>query len=154
MVGVPALGESEPTSFERGLLDGLRARLEKKTASELAPGAKEPFASQKMGVEAILSALLLNGSADGRRAFDRLWSDPWEMPESGFYGSALAALAVGSAPAEYQREPEVRKHIDALTEYLQREQPSKPLHNRLMLLWASSKLPATGPTSSVVTFTD
>jgi hypothetical protein len=54
-----ALGEAEPTSYERGLLDGLRARLEKKTASEMSPGAKEPFASQRLGVEAIFSALLL-----------------------------------------------------------------------------------------------
>ena len=55
------LGESGPTSFEQGLRAGLRARLEKKTAGELGSGAKEPFASQKMGVEAILSALFLMG---------------------------------------------------------------------------------------------
>src|SRR5437899_9389840 len=54
-----ALGESEPTSYERGLLDGLRARVEKKSPSELSPGAKEVFASQRFGVEAIFSALFL-----------------------------------------------------------------------------------------------
>src|SRR5713226_10700835 len=48
-----ALGESQPTSYERGLLDGLRARVEKKTANELSPGGKEPLASQRFGVEAI-----------------------------------------------------------------------------------------------------
>src|SRR5713226_1071509 len=73
-----ALGESAPTSYERGLLDGLRARVEKKTAVELSPSAKEPIASQKLGVEAILSALFLaledSGSAETRQAFDRLWS--------------------------------------------------------------------------------
>src|SRR5690242_17182838 len=45
-----ALGETEPTAYESGLLNGLRARLEKKTAAELSPAAKEPIASQKMGV--------------------------------------------------------------------------------------------------------
>src|SRR5216684_4268311 len=38
-----ALGESGPTSYEKGLVDGLRSRVEKKTASELSPGAKETF---------------------------------------------------------------------------------------------------------------
>src|SRR6266700_6184434 len=166
-----ALGESAPTSYERGLLDGLRARVEKKTAVELSPNAKEPIATQKLGVEAILSALFLaledSGSAEARQAFDRLWSlqiqdgkakgawpwfdldlDPWETPDSPFYGAALAALAAGSAPAEYRGQPEVRKHIAALTGYLQREQQAQPLHNRLTLLWASSKLPAALPASA------
>lgn len=162
-----ALGESEPTAYERGLLDGLRARVEKKTASDLSPAAKEPFASQKLGVEAILSALFLarqDSDTATLNAFDRLWSlqirdgrakgswpwfdldlDPWETPDSAFYGASLAALAIGSAPAQYRDQPEVRQSIAALTEYLQREQQAQPLHNRLTLLWASSKLPAALP---------
>jgi squalene-hopene/tetraprenyl-beta-curcumene cyclase len=167
-----ALGESKPTSYETGLMDGLRARLEKKTAAELSPTAKEPFATQKMGVEAIFAALFLtlqdSGratlSAEAKQAFDRLWSlqiregkgqgswawfdlnlDPWETPDSAFYGASLAALAAGSAPAEYRDQPEVRKRVAALTEYLQREQQAQPLHNRLTLLWASSKLPSALP---------
>jgi hypothetical protein len=167
-----ALGESELTSYERGLLDGLRARLEKKTASEFSPGGKEPFASQKLGVEAILSTLSLtlqdSGSGklspDAKQAFDRLWSlqirdgkakgawawfdlnlDPWETPDSAFHGAALAAMAAGAAPAEYRDQPEIRQRIADLTGYLQREQQAQPLHNRLTLLWASSKLPAALP---------
>src|SRR6266571_2624600 len=76
-----ALGESEPTYYERGLLEGLRARVEKKSANELSPGGKEPFASQRLGVEAIVSALFLtlqDGgatlSSEAKSAFDRLWS--------------------------------------------------------------------------------
>jgi len=169
-----ALGESEPTTYERGLLDGLRARVAMKSPQELSPGAKEPFASQHLGVESILSALLLTMqdsgsatlSADAKQAFDRLWSlqnqegaakgawpwfnlnlDPWETPDSAFHGAALAALAAGTAPAGYRDQPEIRKHIAALTDYLRREQQAQPLHNRLTLLWASSKLPAALPES-------
>src|SRR5258708_34036743 len=40
-----ALGESGPTSYERGLVEGLRARVEKKTTVELWPGAKESLSS-------------------------------------------------------------------------------------------------------------
>ncbi len=117
-----------------------------------------------MGVEAILSALLLTlenaGSADAVLAFDRMWRlqisdgkdrgawawfsldlNPWEMPESKFFGATMAALAVGPAPDGYRGRPEVHNHVAALTAYLQREQESQSLHNRLMLLWASTGLP-------------
>lgn len=167
-----ALGESQPTSYEAGLLDGLRARVEKKDPQQLSPGAKEPIASQKLGVEAILSVLFLalqdanNATlgAETKQAFDRLWSlqvrdgkargawawfdlnlDPWETPDSAFYGAALAALAAGTAPTEYRDRWEIRERVSALTDYLQREQQDQPLHNRLTVVWASSKLPSALP---------
>ncbi len=146
-----ALGESQPTPYEIGLVEGLRARL----------GVKDESVIQ--GVNAISSALFVK-QADPTQAFERLWSfqvregkakgaprwysanlDPWETPDSTFYGAALAALAVGSAPAEYRDRPEIRERVNALTGYLQREQPAQPLHSRLALLWASSKLPAALP---------
>jgi squalene-hopene/tetraprenyl-beta-curcumene cyclase len=169
-----ALGESQPTTYEKGLLDGLRARLEKQDPKQSSPTTMQARASQRQGVEAILAALFLaldetrgtTLSATTKQAFDRLWSvqlregqaagawawfdltlDPWEMPDSAFYGAALAALAVGTAPAEYREQPEIRERLNALTEYLQREQQTQPLHNRLTLLWASSKLPAVLPVS-------
>ena len=66
--------------------------------------------------------------------------DPWETPESMYYGAALAALATGIAPADYQARPEIRQNVAALTAYLRSEQAAQPLHNRLTLLWASTKL--------------
>jgi len=163
-----ALREGQPTPYEKGLLDGLRARVAKRDAQEL---AKKP-ASPGLGVEAVFSALFLALEDAGRaalsmeaeQAFDQLWSlqvrdgkakgswpwfnydlDPWETPESAFYGAAIAALAAGSAPAEYRDRPETRERVNTLTEYLQREQQTQPLHNRLTLLWASSKLPGALP---------
>jgi squalene-hopene/tetraprenyl-beta-curcumene cyclase len=160
-----ALGESRPTPYETGLLDALRARVDKKEARELFPAfAKEPTASQAVGVESILSALFLASDDAGRQAFDRMWSlqnqdgktkgawawfslklDPWEMPDSQFYGAALAVLATGTAPAEYRNGPEIREKVASLTAYLRREQQAQPLHNRLMLLWASTALRETLP---------
>lgn len=161
------LGEKQPTSYETGLFDALRARLEK-DPKELAPRAKEPLAAPGVGVEAVLSALFFARentdrsmlSADAKRAFDRLWLmqvregkakgawpwfnldlDPWETPEAVFYGAALAALAAGTTPDEYRRQPEIRERLNTLTDYLQREQQAQPLHNRLTLLWVSSRLP-------------
>jgi squalene-hopene/tetraprenyl-beta-curcumene cyclase len=103
-------------------------------------------------------------SLEAERTFDRLWSsqirdgkdrgawewpdfqrDPWATGDSPFYGAALAALAVGTAPAGYQRRPQIGQQLNALAEYLQREAPTQPLHNRLTLLWAASKLPVVLP---------
>src|ERR1035438_1593705 len=67
--------------------------------------------------------------------------DPYEMPNSLFYGAAVAALAAGNAPAEYRKQPKVQQRIAELNAYFARERESQPLHNRLMLLWASTKLP-------------
>jgi squalene-hopene/tetraprenyl-beta-curcumene cyclase len=151
------LGESRPTPYETGLLDALRARVDKTEPTEVLPAfPREPLASQALGVESILSALFLASyDADGKmsaateRAFNRMWSlqkrdgkangawawfslklDPWEMPESQFFGAAVALLATGTAPADYRRRPEVREKLDALTTYLRREQQAQPLHNR------------------------
>ena len=131
-----ALGEDTPTVYETGLLASLRSRLDK----------KEPANSPGLGVESVLAARFL-GTAD---AYDRMWAlqiregadrgswnwfalnqDPWEMPESRYYGAALAAMAL---PASDHDRPEAQDLIG----YLHREQASQHLHNRLMLLWASA----------------
>ena len=63
------------------------------------------------------------------------------MPESRFYGAALAALATGSAPKAYRQEPAVAERVADLQAYLRSAAPTESLHNRLMLLWASTRLP-------------
>ncbi|HEY2018496.1 MAG TPA: hypothetical protein VGH38_33550 [Bryobacteraceae bacterium] len=166
-----ALGESQRTTFETGLLNSLRTRVSRKTPKELFPKSKDGYAAEAAGVESIFAALFLateNSQAalspEAEQAFDRLWSlairdgsakgawpwfslelDPYEMPESSYYGASLAALAIGSAPREYRERPDVRERVAALTGYLQRELPSQPLQNRLMALWASSRLPEALP---------
>lgn len=168
-----ALGETKPTDYEEALLSGLRARVGSTDTKELFHKfAKEPLASQSIGVESIFAALFLSQqrsklSPEAEQAFTRLWSlqikegkdkgawawfelelDPFETTDSPFYGASLAALAVGSAPAEYRARPAIRENIAALTGYLNRQYETQPLHNRLMLLWASTKLPGALPKSA------
>jgi squalene-hopene/tetraprenyl-beta-curcumene cyclase len=138
-----ALGEDTPTVYETGLLASLRSRID----------LKEPPASPGLGVESVLAARFL-GTGE---AVDRMWAlqvhdgaakgswnwfaldrDPWEMPDSRFYGAALAATAV---PAKDHGRPEAQE----LVAYLHREQAAQPLHNRLMLLWASAGFPEVLP---------
>jgi squalene-hopene/tetraprenyl-beta-curcumene cyclase len=70
------------------------------------------------------------------------------MPESNFYGATLAALAAGGAPAEYRARPAVKERLADLAAFLRGGEESQPLHNRLMLLWASAKLPEALPTGA------
>ena len=150
-----ALGEKQPTTYEKGLLGGIHAQAE---AEGNRQGAEAVFAALFFALQ---NAGAKTMTADEKRAFDQLWSlqlregkdhgawkwpnanhDPWSTPDAPFYGAALAALAVGTAPVEYRERPEIRERITELTDYLHREQASQPLHNRLALLWASSKLPS------------
>jgi squalene-hopene/tetraprenyl-beta-curcumene cyclase len=147
-----ALGEDAPTAYETGLLASLRSRLDK----------KEPANSPGLGVESIMAARFLATSD----AYDRMWAlqihegaakgawnwfnlaeDPWEMPESRFYGAAMAALVV---PAKDQS----RTGAQELIAYLSREQAAQPLHNRLMLLWASTRFPEALPAPARVAIVD
>lgn len=163
-------GETEPTVYELGLLKSLRARVDKRDVSQISPAfSKEPNASAAVGVESVQAALFLalddedntKLSPETEQALERMWAlqlkegkdagawrwfnfnlDPWETPDSPYFGATLAAMAVGSTPKEYQARPQVKTGTDAMLGYLRREQQAQPLHNRLMLLWASTKLPA------------
>jgi len=67
--------------------------------------------------------------------------EPWESPNSPYYGASLAALAVGTAPARYADSAEIQEQVTALRGYFARQHGSVSLLNQLMGLWASSQLP-------------
>ena len=156
-----ALGESEPTAYETGLVDALVARVGIGLKDAL-KAQKEPAASQGIGVESIFAALFLGQETPAaQQAWDRLWSmqlhegpakgswpwfdfntDPYETGDSGFFGASLAALATSATPSEYQARPEIKEHVAELIAYLRTAMRAQPLHNRLLLLWAAAKLPA------------
>jgi squalene-hopene/tetraprenyl-beta-curcumene cyclase len=163
-----SLGEKTgPTLYERLLVDSMRATVTRTDANDLFGGLKGLILDQVYGAQVIMSSVVLamddapHGrlSPEGERAFERMWSiqlksgadkgawlwsdfdlDPWETKDAAFYGAALAALATGIAPADYQARPEIRENIAAMAEYVRAGQKNQPLHNRLFLLWASAKL--------------
>src|SRR3984885_14637383 len=164
-----ALGEQSPSATERKLLDNVArgVRLGNQVEpfySDEKRGA--PKTAESRGTEAVLNALILASydghagklSDDARMALDNMWAlqlktgeakgawtwlnfhnQPWEADDSQFWGATLAALAVGSAPKDYQAT--VQDNVNILSEYLQREQSSQSLLNRTVLLWASTKIP-------------
>jgi hypothetical protein len=156
-----ALNEPQPTEFERGLMQRLRTNVGEKPKGAL------------QDVEAIFTALFLAdqdrggaASADTRKAFDQLWTlqgqdgpvagawrwyaadlDPWEHKGSALFGAGVAALALGTAPSDIRAGAGTQ--AKALTSYLASSLANdKPLHDRLTVLWATSRLEAAMPAAA------
>ncbi|MGH2509089.1 MAG: hypothetical protein ACRDHZ_17055, partial [Ktedonobacteraceae bacterium] len=121
---------------------------------------------ESRGTESVLNALILathdarNGrfSVDTRSAFEHMWAlqktsgeqrgawawlqfrqEPWEAPDSVYYGACLAALATGSAPEAYRDSASVQPNLMLLREYLNRNYSAETPINHVTLLWASLK---------------
>jgi squalene-hopene/tetraprenyl-beta-curcumene cyclase len=126
-----------------------------------------PKTAESRGTESILNALILAAydvpagslSPDTRLALDNMWAQqlktgeakgawswlqfhnsPWEG-DSQYYGATLAAIAAGTAPGNYRSAPEIQGGMELLREYLVRERDSQILIDRVILLWASTKVP-------------
>lgn len=154
------LGESASTEFELGLLAGVKTRV---TSS-----LQRPPNPDRDDSPAVLAALVLawedrrrgaDLSADTEAALRNLWTkqrregkdqgawgwtdanlEPWEVGESPFFGAALAAVAAGAAPGNYQSRPEIRQNLAELRTYLREGRERQPLANRLVLLWAAARM--------------
>lgn len=148
-----ALGESAPTKFETGLVDGVRVRSNKPAPSPTADNTP-----------AVLNALVLalddaragrGMSKEAEAAFRSIWAtqradgawgwtdanlEPWEVPESVYYGAALAAVATGCAPEGYAHRPEIQSNIARMKLFLRENRDGQPLANRLVMLWAAAKI--------------
>jgi squalene-hopene/tetraprenyl-beta-curcumene cyclase len=82
-----------------------------------------------------------SGAQKGAWLWLRFKNEPCEADDSDYYGAALAAIAVGTAPENYRSRPEIQTNLKMLREYLNREYSSQTLSNRAVVLWASAKLP-------------
>ena len=146
-----ALGEGPSSNaFELEISNGYRTRLEHPEMGSMFAGDKQ---EPKPSVEAVLSAFL---TPSDERTLDRLialqlrddspdkgsWKwfnlnlEPWEGPSSKFFGAALGALSLQSAPAAYRKRPEPARALREVNEYLLKQQAAQPLHHRLLLLWS------------------
>lgn len=164
------LGERGPSPVEHRLLENVRKRVRlwadvQPFYTDAQRGA--PKSLESRGTESVLNALILASygepaarlSDDTQRAFANMWdmqlrtgdlrgawpwlnfhNQPWEAPDSQFWGACLAAIAVGMAPADYRSLPEIEENIKLLSGYLAREADSQSLLNRLVALWASSSI--------------
>jgi squalene-hopene/tetraprenyl-beta-curcumene cyclase len=166
-----ALAEEAPSVNERRLLDNVtkRVRLWKEVAPFYSDADRGVYkTAESRGTESVLNALILASndaqsrqlSDDTRAALDNMWAEqqikgskkgawlwlrfanePWEADDSDYYGATLAAVAAGTAPGNYRARPEIQNNLKMLRKYLNREGAAQTTINRVVLLWASAKLP-------------
>jgi len=165
------LGEESAVGPERIMLNNVlrRVTLWNQVEPFYHTGVDGPNKSpESRGTESVLNALIL-ATYDAprhhmtdieRSAFDNAWAlqiktgdlagswewlnfklAPWESNESHYYGAALAAIAVGRAPDDYQDDAKIQANLRLLRGYLRRNYAAQPLINKIYLLWASGKLP-------------
>jgi squalene-hopene/tetraprenyl-beta-curcumene cyclase len=158
-----AMGVSQPTPQEVKLLGEITQRVESYGSQESLYG---PKAGESRGTEAVLNALILaiedvrqhreQPSELTRKAFRRLWeeqrpdggwdwldfgNEPDESGDAQYYGAALAAIAVGTAPDLVKsKEGNTASHIDQLRTYLKGKYAAQNLYNRAWMLLASTRL--------------
>jgi squalene-hopene/tetraprenyl-beta-curcumene cyclase len=127
---------------------------------------------QSRGTEAVLNAAILAAddryqrrtapSPATKEAFDHLWEvqrradgdnkgswewltfglEPWESVGARYFGAALAAVAVGTAPGYYKAgtSTDLDAGVKLLRDYLRSQLPCQNLYNRAWALWASVAL--------------
>ena len=165
------LGETSAAAPERIMLNNVlrRVTLWNQVEPFYHTGKDGPNKSpESRGTESVLNALILatydapkhHMTEIERSAFDEAWAlqiksgdragawdwlnfglAPWESSESQYYGAALAAIAVGRAPDDYENDPTIQGHLRLLRGYLRRDYETQPLINKIYLLWASGRLP-------------
>jgi squalene-hopene/tetraprenyl-beta-curcumene cyclase len=166
----PAADRRVRTQLEWRLVDNVTKRVRMWGEVEpFYPDAKRgvPKTFESRGTESVLNALILTSydahertlDPDARLALGNMWAQqittgtekgawpwlqfhnaPWEG-DSQFYGTSLAAIAIGTAPGDYRSTPAIQPGLKLLREYFAREQESQVLINRVVLLWASCKVP-------------
>lgn len=163
------LGELSPSANERKLVENVvkRVRLWREVEPFYPDQTSGlPKTSESRGTESILDSLILvwndipagHLSSEGKLALDNMWAlqlksgdmsgswawlqfhnAPWEG-DSQFYGTALAAVAIGSAPGNYQSEPDIQAGITMLRGWLVKGMDAQTPLDKAVLLWGSAKL--------------
>lgn len=166
-----ALNETGPSAAENKIIGNLLARARNwREVEPWYPDQTRgiPKTSESRAIEAVMNALVLSRrdaaagtlSDDTRTALGVMWAlqmktgpesgawtwlnfkmEPWESPNSPYFGASMAALAVGSAPGGYVTAPANAERVKALREYFQRQHGQVSLLNQLTGLWAASRVP-------------
>ncbi len=159
------MGDRTPTPHETRMLEQIRRRVGSTAADQPYYDHTEAKKLESRGVEAVLNAVVLThlgdpGAAEAdqhvRKAMVRLWEaqradgawdwlefglEPYETPDSVFYGASVAALAAGS-PAGQRASSDAggQAGLERLRRYLRSNVGSQRLFNRAWALIAAARL--------------
>jgi squalene-hopene/tetraprenyl-beta-curcumene cyclase len=105
-------------------------------------GRKEPSSSTKTAFTNLWKTQEIDGDQQGSWEWLDFNLGPWEWKEGRYFGAAVAALAVGTAPGYYKEgaDEELDKRVNLLRAYLRGNLAKQNLHNRVWLLWAATKM--------------
>jgi squalene-hopene/tetraprenyl-beta-curcumene cyclase len=146
------LNEARPLPYETGLLDAVKKRIPTFDTTPAEPvltalllaeqDARRGSLSREteQAFEGLWPLQIASGPSQGAWNWNNTGRDPFSAPYGQFYGASLAALAVGVAPESYQSRPQIQENLAALKTYLADQRKAQPLHNRVILVWASTKL--------------
>jgi squalene-hopene/tetraprenyl-beta-curcumene cyclase len=123
---------------------------------------------ESRAAESVLNAVILTSydarrgklGETGRMALDHAWAlqlqtgpdagawtwqnfdyTPWESKESQYHWAALMAVTAGNAPDHYRDEAKIAPNMAALRSYLRSHYEAQPLLNKVVALWASTRMP-------------
>ena len=101
-------------------------------------GDAAPDASLKKALANLWREQVVSGSEKGSWEWLDFGTEPWESKGSRYYGSCLAAIAVGTAPGYSKKdEPD---GVVLLRDYLTGKLAAQSLHNKAWALAASAKI--------------
>jgi squalene-hopene/tetraprenyl-beta-curcumene cyclase len=161
-----AMHVSSATPQEVRLLEEAAWRVETYDAHEPLYAFSERKKTESRGTEAVLNALILakadaeqkrqDASEPTRKALRQLWEtqrsdgawdwldaglEPFESVDAAYYGAALAALAIGTAPTfSTSQATDATVGINKLRGYLKEKYPAQSLFNRAWVLLAPTRL--------------
>ena len=165
------LGERGPSAAEGKILGNLLTRAGNwREVEPWYPDQTRgiPKTSESRAIESVMNAVVMSRrdavtgklTDETRTALDVMWAlqmrtgpesgawtwlnfkmEPWESPNSPYFGASMAALAVGSAPGGYVDSPENAERVSAMRGYFQRQHSTVSLLNQLYGVWASSRVP-------------
>ena len=165
-----ALNEHGPTASEAKIVADVAKRVRAwKDMEPWYPDQTRglPKTAESRGTESVINAVVLARrdaqvgalSDDTRQAFSNMWAqqmrtgdlsgawawlsfrlEPWEGAKSAYFGAAMAAVAVGTAPGGYAANADIQKNVELLRAYLTKQAADQHVLNKMMLLWASSRL--------------
>lgn len=149
LISKPHTNHGEPDDAHREVRSELESMVEQRWEKS----------GPRWDAEVVMSAAVLaindaattgNLHTTTRKALDRMWSVQREdggfswlkcgwppMESDDDYGIAIAALATGAAPGNYQQTPEAQAGLAKLRTYLAKN-PAPTLHHQAMLLWPES----------------
>lgn len=161
-----AMKVNAPTPEEIRLLEETTRRVESYGEHQPLYDHSESKKTESRGTEAVLNALILTNAdaaqhrrepgAHTQQALKRLWEtqrpdgawdwldfglEPFETVDGVYYGSTLAALAIGTAPgAATSLTSETKAGLEKLRGYLKEKYAAQSLFNQVWLLLASTHL--------------